>query len=241
MTQANKTAFVVEMTTLKPSVKREDRPMSYSSTTDSNKTVSSKSANYGPVIALGLVMALGPLTALSLGTRLAGEETWERAQAGLKNAKPTDMFSNYGQATGVPAYASGKTLSDVLAGSGVFDSFREAAVAAGVDATLASEGAFTVFVPSDEAFAKLSDDERQSLMNDPQALNRLLAKHIVPGRYTATDLMKPLEARALNGESLSIGPSSSAGGHIAVGGASVVKTNLFAANGVAHVIDRVIQ
>ena len=204
-------------------------------------TDSSKRMNYGPLVALGLVMALGPLTALSLGTRFADDETWERAQAGLKNAKPTDMFSDYGQSAGVPAYASGKTLVDVLSGSGVFDTFRDAVQAAGVDAALSGDGDFTVFIPSDEAFDKLSDAERQALLSDPQALRDVLAKHIVPGRFTATDLMKPREARTMNGESLSIGPSAAAGGHIGVGGASIIQTNLFAANGVAHVIDRVIQ
>ena len=204
-------------------------------------TDSSKRMNYGPLVALGLVMALGPLTALSLGTRYADDETWERAQAGLKNAKPTDIFSEYGQTTGVPAYASGKTLVDVLAGSGVFDTFREAVNAAGIDETLAGEGEFTVFVPSDEAFGKLSEAERLSLLSDPQGLSDLIATHIVPGRFTATDLMRAREAKALNGEALSIGPSAAAGGHIGVGGAEVVNTNLFAANGVVHVIDRVIQ
>jgi len=189
------------------------------------------------VVILGLAMALGPLTALSLGTKYADEETWERARAGLKNAKPVDTLGRYGQA-GVPSYANDRTLRDVLAGSGVFDEFEKALKATGNDTIIAGNEPYTVFVPSDEAFAKLPADQREALLGDKDALNKWVAKHIVPGRYTATDLMQMREAHSLDGSKISVGPSASNSGRVGVGGADVVKSNIFASNGIVHVIDR---
>jgi uncharacterized surface protein with fasciclin (FAS1) repeats len=189
------------------------------------------------LVVLGLAMALGPLTALSFGTKYADDETWERAQAGLKNAHPVDMLGRYGQAGG-PSYASDRTIQEVLAGSGVFDEFEAALKATGTDATIAGADSYTVFVPSDEAFSKLPAEQRQALMTDKEALRAWVSRHIVPGRYTATDLMQMREARTLNGEMVSVGPSASPDGHIGISGADIVKSNIFATNGIVHVIDR---
>jgi len=189
------------------------------------------------IVVLGLAMALGPLTALSFGTKYADEETWERAQAGLKNAQPADMLGRYGQGA-VPAYASDRTLQDVLTRSGVFDEFERALKATGNDAVLGNADSYTVFAPSDEAFAKMPAEQREALLNDKQALNQWVARHIVPGKYTATDLMQMREARTLDGDVIAVGPSVSRSGHIGVGDAEVVKSNIFASNGIVHVIDR---
>ena len=205
---------------------------------------STKRINYVPVAIFGLAMGLGPLTALSLGTRYADEETWARANAGLENYTPVSRLAPYGATgatAGVPEYASGKTLADVLKGSGVFDSFEEAVAATDLESSLSSDGYYTVFVPSDEAFAKLPADQRDAMLADKTALAAMLSKHIVPGRYTATDLMEMRQAKALDGSTIEVGPSARFNGHVGVGGAEVVKTNLFASNGIVHVVDRVIQ
>jgi uncharacterized surface protein with fasciclin (FAS1) repeats len=207
-------------------------------------TDSAKSINYGPAVVLGLAMALGPLTALSLGTRYAGEETWERANAGLENAKPatpSDAYGVSGDSGAVPAYASNRSLTDLLAGSGVFDRFEQAVKAAGLDDRFAKSGDYTLFIPSDEAFARMPEAQREALMSDPEALAAMIDRHVVQGRYTIADLMKEREAHTMNGSTIDVGPSARYNGHIGVGGAELVQTNLFAANGVAHVIDRVIQ
>jgi uncharacterized surface protein with fasciclin (FAS1) repeats len=190
-------------------------------------------------VIFGLAMALGPLTALSFGSKYASDETVARAQAGLKNAEPTDVLGKYGDVDGVPSYASSKTLADVLAGSGVFDEFETAIKAAGKDDVLTGGGAYTLFVPSDDAFKALSDEQRAALRDDPEALAALVSKHIIPGRYSATDLMQMSEARTLDGSSLPVGPNASVDGHIGFGGSEVTKTNIHAANGIVHVIDRV--
>jgi uncharacterized surface protein with fasciclin (FAS1) repeats len=190
-------------------------------------------------VILGLSMALGPLTALSFGSKYADEETIARAQAGLKNAIPTDVLGMYGDVNSVPSYASSKTLSDVLAGSGVFDEFQDAIQASGKADLLTGNGAYTLFVPSDEAFAKLSVEQREALRNDPEALAALVSKHIVPGRYSATDLMQMREARTIDGASTPVGPTASVDGHIGYGVSDIVKSNIHASNGIVHVIDRV--
>jgi len=187
------------------------------------------------VVILGLAMALGPLTALSLGTKYADEDTWERAQAGLQNAQPVDML---GRHESMPGYASNRTLQQVLAGSGVFDEFEQALQASGSEAITSGADSYTLFVPSDEAFNRLPAEQRQALMNDKEALDKWVARHIIPGRYTATDLMQMREARTLDGEVIPVGPSASGDGHIGVGGAGVVKSNIMASNGIVHVIDR---
>ncbi|WP_462321409.1 fasciclin domain-containing protein [Halochromatium sp.] len=191
------------------------------------------------VVILGLSMALGPLTALSFGSKYADEETLARAQAGLQNAKPTDMLGKYGDVNGVPSYASSKTLADVLSGSGVFDEFRAAIQASDKADLLSGDSAYTLFVPSDEAFAKLTEEQRAALREDPAALAALVSKHIVPGRYSATDLMQMSEARTIDGASAAVGPMASSDGHIGFGGSDLVKSNIHASNGIVHVIDRV--
>jgi uncharacterized surface protein with fasciclin (FAS1) repeats len=207
--------------------------------TDSTQNAPKK-FNYGPLAIFGLAMALGPLTALSVGSRYADEATFERANAALKNAKPQDMLAPY-DVQGVPAYASGKTVADILASSGVFGSFEQALELAGIDRELAAAGEYTVFAPSDEAFADMSEAERQALLADKEKLAALVKKHIVPGRHTATDLIQSETVQAMDGSTLDIGPSARFNGHVGVANAEVVKTGLYAANGVVHVIDRVIQ
>ncbi|MGD2020374.1 MAG: fasciclin domain-containing protein [Thiohalocapsa sp.] len=207
--------------------------------TESTKTTAKK-FNYGPLAIFGLAMALGPLTALSVGSRYADEETFERANAALENAEPTDMLAPY-DIQGVPAYASGKTLEDILASSGVFGSFKQAIEMAGLADTLRGDGEYTLFVPSDEALAKLPDAEREALLGDREKLTALIKRHMIPGRHTATDLIQSETVQAMDGTTLDIGPSARFNGHVGVANAEVVKTGLYASNGVVHVIDRVIQ
>lgn len=186
------------------------------------------------VVILGLTMALGPLTALSLGSKFAPEETWERAQAGLENAEPENVLGQY--ESGAP-YASERSLREVMAGSGVFDGFTQVMSASGREDLLSGPDSYTIFVPSDEAFARLPADERQALMSDQEALGAWVDRHIVPGRYTATDLMQMGQARTLGGNSIDVGASAKLNGQVGIGDAAIVKSNIIARNGIVHVID----
>lgn len=184
-------------------------------------------------IALGLAIALGPLTALSFGSKYADEETLERARAGLVNAKPSDPFGGY-DSTRTPGYGSDKSLAEITGGAAIFSQLQEAIKAAGAEAMLGGEGPYTVFAPSNDAFARVPQERLEALMSDPDALRDVLAAHIVAGRLSATDMMQGRTAATLSGEPLQVGVE----GNLKVGDATVTQS-IVANNGIVHVIDRV--
>jgi uncharacterized surface protein with fasciclin (FAS1) repeats len=111
--------------------------------------------------------------------------------------------------------------------------------AAGLVETLQGAGPFTVFAPTDEAFAKLPAGTLEALLkpeNKPK-LQRILTSHVVAGRIMAADVVKTSSAKSVSGDTLTI---ASRDGGVTVGGAKVVKTDIAATNGVIHVIDSVI-
>ena len=107
---------------------------------------------------------------------------------------------------------------------------------AGLNGVLEHEGPYTVFAPSDEAFAKLPDGAVQSLLAAPDTLADVVNYHVVPGRMTAADIVGRISAETLQGEDLAI----SNNGAIRIDGARVVSGDIEASNGVIHVIDRVL-
>ncbi|HTT31278.1 MAG TPA: fasciclin domain-containing protein [Solirubrobacteraceae bacterium] len=107
---------------------------------------------------------------------------------------------------------------------------------AGLSDLLEHEGPYTVFAPSDEAFAGLPDGAVQSLLAAPDTLADVVNYHLVPGRMTAADVAGRISAETLQGEDLAI----SNHGVIRIDGARLVSGDLEASNGVIHVIDRVL-
>lgn len=115
-----------------------------------------------------------------------------------------------------------------------FSTLLNALSAAGLTETLQGEGPFTVFAPTNDAFAKLSDDELNTLLEDREALERVLSYHVVPGSYTTSDITAEMtEFPTLEGSPL---PITEAG----VGEATVTAVNIAAANGVVFAIDTVL-
>jgi uncharacterized surface protein with fasciclin (FAS1) repeats len=184
-------------------------------------------------IAVVLAVALGPLTALALGSKYADEETRERARAGLVNATPSDSLNPY-DTTRAPGYASEKTLGDITGGSAIFSQLQAAIKAAGSEAMLEGEGPYTVFAPSNEAFAQVPREQLEALLADPAALQALIAAHIAPGRLSATEMMQGLTTKNLAGNMVPVGVE----GNLKVGDATVSQS-IVAKNGIVHVIDRV--
>jgi len=117
-----------------------------------------------------------------------------------------------------------------------FTTLLAAVDAAGLGETLAGEGPFTVFAPTDEAFAQLPEGTVESLLDDPAKLTEVLTYHVVPGRVTAAEAAGLTVAPTVQGGELPIW----ADGGIRVAGASVVTADIEASNGVIHVIDRVL-
>lgn len=124
----------------------------------------------------------------------------------------------------------------VATGAGSFDTLVTALKAAGLVETLQGVGPFTVFAPTDEAFAKIPKADLDALLANPQKLAAVLTYHVVPGKVTAADVVKLESAKTVQGQSIDIGTSDG----VTVDGAKVIQTDIDATNGVIHVIDTVI-
>lgn len=127
----------------------------------------------------------------------------------------------------------------VAASAGTFQTLVTAVKAAGLVETLQGEGPFTVFAPTDEAFAKLPAGTLEKLLADPAALRQVLTYHVVPGRVTAGDVQAAGSANpaTVQGQKLSVRVKD---GKVHVDGATVIAADVMATNGVIHVIDTVI-
>jgi uncharacterized surface protein with fasciclin (FAS1) repeats len=143
-------------------------------------------------------------------------------------------------ATVVPARAQQpKDIVDTAVAAGSFTTLAKVLTAAGLVDTLKGPGPFTVFAPTDEAFAKLPAGTLENLLKpeNKDALRRILTNHVVQGEVRAADVVKLPSAKAMSGETLTVKVN---GGKVHVDNASVVKTDITASNGVIHVIDAVI-
>ncbi len=132
-----------------------------------------------------------------------------------------------------------KDIVDTAVVAGSFKTLAAALKAAGLVDTLKGEGPFTVFAPTDEAFAKLPAGTVDSLLlpENKDKLIAILTYHVVPGKVLASDVVKLKSAKTVNGKEATIKVS---GKGVMVDGASVIKTDIETSNGVIHVIDSVI-
>ena len=138
-----------------------------------------------------------------------------------------------------PVKAQTKDIVDTAVAAGSFQTLAKALQAADLVTTLKGAGPFTVFAPTDEAFAKLPAGTLENLLKpeNKAALQRILTYHVVPGKVMAADVVKLRSAKAVSGDSLTIATRN---GGVTIDNARVVKTDVVAGNGVIHVIDAVI-
>ena len=144
----------------------------------------------------------------------------------------------------VPALAGGhgmktkasQDIVDTAVSAGSFNTLVTAVKKAGLVETLKGEGPFTVFAPTDEAFAKIPEEKLNALLADKEALTKVLTYHVVPGRVMASDVGSLQSAKTVQGQSLTISTASG----VKVDNARVIKTDVLASNGVIHVIDTVV-
>jgi uncharacterized surface protein with fasciclin (FAS1) repeats len=129
-------------------------------------------------------------------------------------------------------------IVDTAVAAGSFKTLVAAVQAAGLVDTLKGAGPFTVFAPTDEAFAKLPAGTVDALLKDPAKLKDILLYHVVSGKVMAADVVKMKSAKSVEGGMIRI---SKAGGKVMVDNATVVKTDIVCDNGVIHVIDAVIM
>lgn len=138
-------------------------------------------------------------------------------------------------ATTLSLSAHAADIVDTAVAAGNFKTLAAALQEAGLVDTLKGKGPFTVFAPTDEAFAKLPKEQLDALLKDKAKLSAVLTYHVVPGKVMAKDV-KAGKVKTVQGSELTV---TTAGG-VKVDRANVVKTDIVADNGVIHVIDAVI-
>ena len=130
-----------------------------------------------------------------------------------------------------------KDIVDTAVAAGSFRTLAAALKAGDLVGALKGDGPFTVFAPTDEAFAKLPQGTLDSLLQDKNKLRAILTYHVVPGKVMSTDLVgKKTMAKTVEGTQVSIDATDG----VRVNNAKVVKADIDASNGVIHVIDTVI-
>ncbi|SDB07353.1 Uncaracterized surface protein containing fasciclin (FAS1) repeats [Bauldia litoralis] len=136
-------------------------------------------------------------------------------------------------------YAADMDIVDTAVGAGQFETLAAALGAAGLVDTLKGDGPFTVFAPTDAAFAKLPDGTVETLLKpeNKDQLVGILTYHVVPGKVMAADVVKITEAETVNGAEIKV---SVDGDTVMINDATVTAADVGASNGVIHVIDTVL-
>ena len=128
-------------------------------------------------------------------------------------------------------------IVETASAAGTFETLVAAVEAAGLGETLSGDGPFTVFAPTDEAFAALPEGLVAALLEEPETLAEILTYHVVAGNVLAADVVGLSEAASVNGDTIAITVDGSS---VMVDGANVVTTDIATTNGTIHVIDSVI-
>jgi uncharacterized surface protein with fasciclin (FAS1) repeats len=138
------------------------------------------------------------------------------------------------------AYAASKDIVDTAVGAGQFKTLTAALTAAGLVDTLKRSGPFTVFAPTDAAFAALPAGTVETLLKpeNKAKLTAILTYHVVAGKVTAADVVKLTEAKTVNGATVAVKVE---GSNVMINNAKVATADIDTSNGVIHVIDTVLM
>jgi uncharacterized surface protein with fasciclin (FAS1) repeats len=154
----------------------------------------------------------------------------------------TGVSAAFAESKPANAYMGGAAMAkaDIVVtavDAGQFNTLAKALTAAGLVDTLKGPGPFTVFAPTDEAFAKIPPEKLNALLADKAALTKVLTYHVVSGKVVAADV-KTGPVKSVEGQNLNLNVSSAG---VMVNNAKVIKTDVMATNGVIHVIDTVVM
>ena len=130
-----------------------------------------------------------------------------------------------------------KDIVTIAVESGSFNTLATALTEAGLVEALQAEGPYTVFAPTDEAFAKLPEGTIESLLKDKEALTKILLYHVVSGKVTSKEVVKLEKAETLEGQSVKISTNKDG---VMINDSKVTAVDIMASNGVIHVIDTVL-
>ena len=139
-------------------------------------------------------------------------------------------------AIGMALSVQAKDIVDTAVGAGTFKTLATALGSADLVPTLKGKGPFTVFAPTDEAFAKIPKADLDALLKDKKKLAAVLTYHVVPGKVMAANV-KAGKVKTVQGSEITITTT----GGVMVNNAKVIKTDIVADNGVIHVIDTVLM
>jgi uncharacterized surface protein with fasciclin (FAS1) repeats len=162
-------------------------------------------------------------------TKKKPAEAMKPAEAKPAEMKPAEMK---------PA---AKDIVDTAVDAGMFKTLATALKEAGLIETLKGAGPFTVFAPTDDAFAKIAKKDLDALLKDKKKLTAVLTYHVVSGKVPAADVVKMKDGskvKTVEGHEITLGLKD---GKVMVDAANVTKTDIEASNGVIHVIDTVIM
>jgi len=180
---------------------------------------------------------------------LIGFPAWAHINSNTKvaNATQTQQVAGNVKTAASPAptgaspapTAAGKDIVAIASGDAQFKTLTKALGSAGLVTTLQGKGPFTVFAPTDAAFAALPKGTVENLLKpeNKAQLTKILTYHVVPGSVVSTSL-KSGDVKSVEGSSLKVGVNA---GKVTVSGANVVKADIKASNGVIHVIDKVLM
>jgi uncharacterized surface protein with fasciclin (FAS1) repeats len=183
-----------------------------------------------------LLAACAPVSPAAPAAAPAVEATAEATEAPAVEATATEAAAEQAPAEQAAPAAD---IVDTAVGAGSFKTLAKALDAAGLVETLKKPGPYTVFAPTDEAFAKLPAGTLENLLKpeNKAQLQRILTYHVVSGKVMAADVVKLRSAKAVSGDTISVVTRD---GKVQVDNAHVIKTDVAASNGVIHVIDAVI-
>ncbi|MFC3831377.1 MULTISPECIES: fasciclin domain-containing protein [Deinococcus] len=150
----------------------------------------------------------------------------------------TLLLTSTAVAGGGSTVPSGTTIAGVVSNDPNFSTLLAAVQAAGLVETLSGPGPFTVFAPTNAAFAKIPQADLDALLNDREKLRAVLLYHVVPGRVTAAQVMNLTTAKTVNGANVNV---SMMGSSVMINDSTVTQADIRASNGVIHVIDTVLM
>lgn len=186
----------------------------------------------------GLVATVGACTAPESNTVSESPATSESPMTDMAQSPTADTAESPMTGDAQNSAASGETVDKVVAQSTSFSKLNAALQAAGLQETLSQAGPYTVFAPTDEAFAALPAETLDKLLlpENKDKLQQVLAYHVVPGNITSNSIT-PGDVQTVEGAPVSV---SADAGTVKVGDAQVIEPDITASNGVIHAIDKVL-
>lgn len=201
-----------------------------------------KTNNTNTMAVIGLVVlfvvAIGGFLVMSrqnTETNNLNQEMEQTTQEEVQNSNEEEVITESSE--GETMTGPTQNIVEIASGNESFKTLVQAVTAAGLVDTLSGEGPFTVFAPTDEAFAKLPEGTLETLLANPEQLTKVLTYHVVSGKVMAEDVVKLTKATTVQGQDVAI---TVEGETVMVNDSKVTTTDIEGTNGVIHIIDTVL-